>query len=73
MSVSTCPKCQRAMEEGFLLDKGHMNVASTAEWLEGAPESSFWTGLKTRDRERLSVRTFRCTGCGYLESYARGN
>ena len=73
MATSTCPKCQRSMEEGFLLDKGHMDLASTAEWLEGVPEKSFWSGIKTKGRERLPVRTFRCTGCGYLESYARGN
>ena len=58
------------MEPGLLLDKGHYNSLNTAEWLEGEREESIWTGLKTKGKERLSVRTFRCPKCGYLESYA---
>ena len=38
--------------------------------MEGAPEKSFWSGLKTSGREQHAVVTFRCDGCGYLESYA---
>ena len=58
------------METGVLLDKGHGDALNTAEWLEGEPERSFWTGVKTKGRERLPVRTYRCVKCGYLESYA---
>lgn len=60
------------MEPGLLLDKGHANSLNVTEWLEGAPEKSVWTGLKTKGKERLRlpVRTFRCPSCGYLESYA---
>ena len=66
----SCPKCGRLMEEGFVLDRGHNNARETSRWVAGAPERSFWTGLKTRDREVIEVRAFRCAGCGYLESYA---
>ena len=59
------------MEVGVLLDKGHGDNLNAAEWLEGEPERSFWTGLKTKGKERFPVRTYRCTQCGYLESYAR--
>ncbi len=58
------------MEPGLLLDRGDHNSLNTPEWLEGEPEKSFWTGLKTKGKERLAVRTFRCPKCGYLESYA---
>jgi len=58
------------MEAGVILDKGHANSLSTSEWLEGKPEKSFWAGLKTKGRDRLPVRTYRCPKCGYLESYA---
>ncbi|MEO6725167.1 MAG: PF20097 family protein [Blastocatellia bacterium] len=65
-----CPKCKSAMEEGFILDRGDHNIPNVSYWIEGEPEKSFWTGLKTKDRENLAVKTFRCDRCGYLESYA---
>jgi hypothetical protein len=58
------------MEPGFIVDKAHANALSLAEWVEGEPERSFWTGLKTKGHEKYFVRTYRCTRCGYLESYA---
>lgn len=39
-------------------------------WIEGSPEPSFWTGIQLKGRQRLLVTTYRCRGCGYLESYA---
>ena len=66
-----CPKCDGPMEAGFILDKSHMNVPTVSEWLEGEPEVSFWSGLKTKNRERLAITTYRCERCGFLESYAR--
>jgi hypothetical protein len=57
-------------EPGFVLDQTQGGYRPSA-WVEGAPEPSFWTGLKLKGHERLPVTTYRCTGCGYLESYAR--
>ncbi|MGH9766957.1 MAG: PF20097 family protein [Blastocatellia bacterium] len=65
-----CPKCNAAMEAGFILDLGHYNAKTVSQWVEGAPERSIWTGIKTKDREKFQVTTYRCAGCGYLESYA---
>lgn len=67
--TSHCPKCGGSMEEGFLLDEGR-NSSSPASWIEGPPERSFWTGVKTRGREKLRVVTYRCERCGFLEAYA---
>jgi hypothetical protein len=58
------------MEEGFILDLAHGNARTVSQWVEGEPERSFWTGLKTKDRDKFQVATYRCAGCGYLESYA---
>ncbi len=69
----TCPKCKSAMEEGFIVDFAHGNAAKVSNWVEGEPEKSFWWGLKTDDREKLPVMTYRCVRCGYLESYAPQN
>ena len=58
------------MESGFVIDKVGNDSSRAPEWAEGAPERSFWTGLKLDGRERHTVVTYRCSRCGYLESYA---
>ena len=70
LELGRCPKCKGEMELGFLMDMAHHNVLRPAEWMEGAPERSFWGGLKTKGRDRFPVRFHRCRECGYLESYA---
>jgi len=56
------------MEEGFVLDQQRHNAATVSKWVEGSPEKRWW-GLNIRGRKVLSVITFRCARCGYLESY----
>jgi predicted nucleic-acid-binding Zn-ribbon protein len=64
-----CPKCGKAMEEGYLLEHTHGGMRPVS-WLEGPPQKSFWTGLAIKGRANVPIRTFRCTRCGFLESYA---
>lgn len=70
MRTPQCPKCSKAMEEGFIVDHSH-GIDTQAEWVEGPPQTSFWTGLKLRGKVRRPVVTLCCTACGYLESYAQ--
>ena len=58
------------MESGFVIDKVGNDSYRAPEWAEGVPASSFWTGLKLDGRERHAVVTYRCSACGYLESFA---
>lgn len=64
-----CPKCKSSMQEGFVLDHGDYQVKMKPIWVEGAPEESFWTGLKTKNRAMYTVRAYRCPQCNYLEFY----
>ena len=66
-----CPRCRGEMEAGYVMDRGDYNMPSVPQWVEGTPEKSVWTGLKTKNRDVLPVTTYRCERCGYLESYAR--
>ncbi len=68
-SQKLCPLCQAEMEEGFIPDRGDYNVLQTSRWYRGLPQKSFWTALKTGGI-KFEVRSYRCTACGYLESYA---
>jgi hypothetical protein len=58
------------MEGGFLRDVTHGAMLQST-WIEGAPVKSFWTGIRLRGLVQLPVTTFRCSACGYLESYAQ--
>jgi len=71
MRSHTCPKCQGSMVEGFILDNPH-GAYSVTNWIEGAPEKSFWSGVKVGKKAKYEVQTWRCNRCGFLESYAAG-
>ena len=67
--ITYCPRCGDSMEVGFLMDANFgKDYAEPTRWAEGEPVVSFWTGVKNSIKRK--VRTYRCTACGYLESYA---
>lgn len=68
----TCARCGQQMEEGYVPEHGDMNYGlGPSEWVEGRPQSSFWSGLKSDGKVRYKINALRCTGCGHLELYAR--
>ena len=64
-----CLKCGGVMHEGFVLDVGDYQVKQQQVWIEGEPEASFWSGLKTKNRAAFYVKAFRCRVCNFLEFY----
>jgi hypothetical protein len=71
MLTPKCPKCSQPMEEGFIVDHAHGGTNFQAEWVEGPPKKSFWTGVRIGGpTDRRKVATFCCSKCGFLESYA---
>ena len=69
-SKMKCPKCGGEMEEGFTKDVIY-GGAVPSNWIEGEPEKSIWGGTKTKGKLQVQITTYRCIGCGYLESYAK--
>ena len=63
-----CPKCNGTMERGFIIDHTD-GLTQISAWISGAPEVSQFGELK-QDNGDLIV-TFRCTKCGYVESYTK--
>jgi hypothetical protein len=66
---TTCPKCSGRLVHGFSVEFG--GPPQVASWVEGEPEKA-WLGTKVPPRsEHIPIAMLRCSGCGYLESYAR--
>ena len=57
------------METGFIVDEGY-GTRTISRWVRGEPQFGFFGNLKVRRKEGTDVATYRCTRCGYLESYA---
>ncbi|HEY8794173.1 MAG TPA: hypothetical protein VIM15_04435 [Gemmatimonadaceae bacterium] len=69
-SDKSCPKCNRAMEVGFVADVGYGMILQS-NWTAGIPAPRrFIGGIKWRQRDSFPITTYRCSGCGFLESYA---
>ena len=67
---SQCPRCRGQMEQGFGSDVTH-GARIVSQWMPGAPEKSFWSGTNASSDQLVPIGTFRCSACGFLESYAR--
>ena len=68
--MSMCPKCGAAMVQGFIVDWAQGGSRRVSSWVEGAPEKTFWSDTSAPDDKQVPVGTFRCSGCGFLESFA---
>jgi len=69
---NSCPKCQSSMQEGYVLDHTHGGARLVSSWVEGEPKPSFWLGLKFDGATPLSLESWRCKRCGFIEQYAKG-
>lgn len=59
------------MQEGFILDVAD-GGRKASSWICGPPETTTWSfGVKIKGKEQYPIWSFRCSKCGFLESYAR--
>lgn len=68
-TTDKCAKCGGETIEGFIFDRGHYNAKTQQVWVEGIPEESIWTGIKTSGRAAFNVQAYRCNDCNFLEFY----
>ena len=67
-SQLTCPKCNGAMEVGYVVDQSQASLF-VSHWCKGPPQKSFWRQTKVPD-VAFPIGMYRCSSCGYLEAYA---
>jgi predicted nucleic-acid-binding Zn-ribbon protein len=65
-----CLKCGGEMEEGTITDLINAVQAQVPVWVKGKAEPGTFSNLKLSFKKKLQVTTWRCTQCGFLESYA---
>lgn len=72
MSINMqCSKCSGMLELGFLIDREHNSFEGATKWASGTPQDHIWRWSSVRKgAQKLAVATYRCSKCGYLESYA---
>ena len=78
-SIHRCSKCNGPMEQGFVLGHHDSPVAPGGSrldthlsfWTAGPTLESGWAAMELPREKLLPIATYRCSSCGYLESYAR--
>lgn len=67
-----CPKCNGVMVQGFIIDMKGAEFSTVSTWVEGAPGKPSWFGsiVPAPAEKCIPVGSFRCSVCGFLESYA---
>ena len=63
-----CSQCNGELKDGFLADKTIFGT-SPLEWIEGYPENTLFSGMKTSGGSRHTVYAYRCDDCGRIEFY----
>ncbi len=84
MTQLKCLRCESAMAPGWLVEnitfgsKYNRTVVEPTLWVSGDAEpikdqwgSAEGVGFDVQEREILQTFSYRCTGCGLLEIYAR--
>lgn len=63
-----CPKCKGGMIRGTILDQAPGD-ARLPQWAPIKRVIKTWFGVRVT-ADALPVETYRCSRCGFLESYA---
>jgi len=65
-----CSKCSGQMQEGLVVDLNYQG-AIPSMWIEDQVGSN--TSSRTADNNKRKVKTitYRCSNCGFLDSYAK--
>jgi Domain of unknown function (DUF6487) len=65
-------ECGGTMQKGYVAETAvRLGIPFDASyWIEGKPEKSKWTGLKTKGKTIHYILAYRCEQCGFLKFFA---
>jgi Domain of unknown function (DUF6487) len=64
-----CSKCSGEMQEGLVVDLNYGGILQSM-WVEDQAGKSVGS-VTTDGKRKVKTVTYRCSRCGYLDSYAR--
>ena len=65
-----CPKCKGQMQEGLVVDFNYAGVLPSM-WIQDQAQASAASSSNMNGKRKIKTVTYRCSDCGYLDSYAR--
>lgn len=65
-----CAKCAQPMEKGYVSRPWPQQPRQVEMWIKGSPPAPWLIGTKPAAKSPRVVMTWRCTVCGFLESFA---
>ena len=64
-----CSKCSGEMKEGLVVDLNYGGILQSM-WVDDQADKSVGS-VTTDGKRKVKTITYRCSSCGYLDSYAR--
>lgn len=64
-----CSKCSGEMQEGLVVDLNYGGILQSM-WVEDQARKNV-DRVATNGKRKVKTITYRCSNCGFLDSYAR--
>ena len=65
-----CSKCDSHMQQGVVVDMSYAGILRSM-WVEDQAENSVIAGIPDHHKRKVNTITYRCSNCGFLDSYAK--
>ena len=65
-----CSKCDSYMQQGVVVDLSYAGILRSM-WVEDQAENNVVAGIPDHHRRKVKAITYRCSNCGFLDSYAK--
>ena len=65
-----CSKCDSHMQQGVVVDMSYAGILRSM-WVEDQAENGVIAGIPDHHKRKVNTITYRCSNCGFLDSYAK--
>ncbi len=65
-----CSKCNSEMQPGLVVDLSYAGILRSM-WVEDQADKNAAVGTVDNHKRKLKTVTYRCSNCGFLDSYAK--
>lgn len=65
-----CSKCNTDMQQGVVVDLSYAGILRSM-WVEDQAANTVVMGFADNHQRNVKTITYRCSSCGFLDSYAK--